>query len=137
MASLLMPTRKACGRYVCHDVCLSAPTVRTLNSTRSRSHSVIFEMPFINAPRVTTRSSQAMSYKSRMLSRACSFSRISVPELRQARMITTDDRSFRVFRVITITARHFNETSLVERSIFSLSISYEARSTSRVSRWRN
>lgn len=33
MASLLMPTRKACGRYVYHDVCLSAPTVRTLNST--------------------------------------------------------------------------------------------------------
>lgn len=38
MASLLMPTRKACGRYVCHDVCLSAPTVRTLNSTIGPDH---------------------------------------------------------------------------------------------------
>jgi len=78
MASLLMPTRKACGRYVCHDVCLSAPTVRTLNSTIGLDHdlSVIFEMSFINAPCVTTRSSQAMCYKSRILSRTRSSSRI-------------------------------------------------------------
>lgn len=38
MASLLMPTRKVYGRYVCHDVCLSAPTVRTLNSTIGPDH---------------------------------------------------------------------------------------------------
>lgn len=107
MASLLMPTRKACGRYVCHDVCLSAPTVRTLNSTIGSDLTVSYLKRHSCSARYDSQ------FSGDIINRTRSSSWISVPVSRQAR-ITADDRSFRVFHVITIIVRRFTEISLVQ-----------------------